>query len=404
MAELMDLGFDKSRNRVREQPPVAPDPDAALVASAEPQIDEIDEEGGAGKTIRVSGEVKTSPRPKARPTVADVPAEVAIAMAEGIEGALAEANTPPAPAGTLDFQADAIAAGEAPAEPAPETTALAALDEPDTDAAVAAALAAPADAAPNTEPAAIALAADDPAPLPPGSLEAQAAALATGAPVEEVAGETALAVLPVADESGLADLKPVPRPETLAVAATEPAIAADALQPETVELPVELAAAEPAPELVVTDSGLETDTLPLGEVSAVETVSAAAVAPVEVAQPAMLAASVAPIRRAPIFDTVEVAAAPEEAMEEAQEVVVMSTSGGRHFGVIVGDYPSRYEAERALLKTALAESATLHESLRKPTQADGAWRASFMGLTEDQAELACRRLRARAVPCETVGG
>jgi D-alanyl-D-alanine carboxypeptidase len=404
MAELMDLGFDKSRNRVREQPPVAPDPDAALIASAEPQIDEIDEEGGAGKTIRVSGEVKTSPRPKARPTVADVPAEVAIAMAEGIEGALAEANTPPAPAGTLEFQADAIAAGEAPAEPAPEATALAALPEPDTDAAVAAALAAAPAAAPDAEPAATELAAADPAPLPPGSLEAQAAALATGAPVEEVAGETALAALPVADESGLADLKPVPRPEALAVAATEPAIAPDALQPETAEVPVELAAADPAPELVVTDSGLEADTLPLGEVSAVETVSAAAVAPAEVAQPAMLAATVAPTRRAPIFDTVEVAAAPEEAVEEAQEVVVMSTSGGRHFGVIVGDYPSRYEAERALLKTALAESATLHESLRKPTQADGAWRASFMGLTEDQAELACRRLRARAVPCETVGG
>ncbi len=70
----------------------------------------------------------------------------------------------------------------------------------------------------------------------------------------------------------------------------------------------------------------------------------------------------------------------------------------------VGDYPSRHDAERALLKTALAESATLNEGLRKTTQADGAWRASFMGLTEDQAELACRRLRARAVPCETVGG
>jgi D-alanyl-D-alanine carboxypeptidase len=404
MAELMDLGFDKSRNRVREQPPVAPDPDAALIASAEPQIDEIDEEGGAGKTIRVSGEVKTSPRPKARPTVADVPAEVAIAMAEGIEGALAEANTPPAPAGTLDFQADAIAAGEAPTEPAPEATALAALPEPDTDAAVAAALAAAPAAAPVAEPAVTELAAADPAPLEPGSLEAQAAALATRAPVEEVADETALAALPALDESGLADLKPVPRPEALAVAATEPAIAPEALQPETLEVPVELAAADPAPELVVTDSGLEADTLPLGEVSAVETVSAAAVAPVEVAQPAMLAATVAPTRRAPIFDTVEVAAAPEDVVEEAQEVVVMSTSGGRHFGVMVGDYPSRYEAERALLKTALAESATLHESLRKPMQADGAWRASFMGLTEDQAELACRRLRARAVPCETVGG
>ena len=99
MAELMDLGFDKAKNRVREQPPVAPDPDAALVASAEPLIDEIDDEGGAGKTIRVSGEVKVSPRPKARPTVADVPAEVAIAMAEGIEGALPKPPpSPPPPA------------------------------------------------------------------------------------------------------------------------------------------------------------------------------------------------------------------------------------------------------------------------------------------------------------------
>jgi 2-keto-4-pentenoate hydratase/2-oxohepta-3-ene-1,7-dioic acid hydratase in catechol pathway len=91
-------------------------------------------------------------------------------------------------------------------------------------------------------------------------------------------------------------------------------------------------------------------------------------------------------------------------VEESQEVVVvMSTSGGRHFGVNVGEFPSRYEAEKALLKTALAESATLNDGLRKTTQSGGAWRASFMGLTEEQAELACRRLTARAIPCETVG-
>ena len=108
-----------------------------------------------------------------------------------------------------------------------------------------------------------------------------------------------------------------------------------------------------------------------------------------------------PKRQAPIFDAVETA---EVAADAEEVVVVMSTSGGRHFGVNVGEYPSRYEAEKALLKTALAESATLNEGLRKTTQSGGAWRASFMGLTEDQAELACRRLSARAVPCETVGG
>ena len=129
---------------------------------------------------------------------------------------------------------------------------------------------------------------------------------------------------------------------------------------------------------------------------------AAAVAPPEIE---MAAATVsAPKRQAPIFDAVT---APEEevAAEESQEVVVvMSTSGGRHFGVNVGEFASRYDAEKALLKTALAESATLNEGLRKTTQSGGAWRASFMGLTEEQAELACRRLSARAIPCETVGG
>jgi D-alanyl-D-alanine carboxypeptidase len=116
----------------------------------------------------------------------------------------------------------------------------------------------------------------------------------------------------------------------------------------------------------------------------------------------LAAATVAPKRQAPIFDAVETAETPAE--EKQEVVVVMSTSGGRHFGVNVGEYPSRYEAERALLKTALAESATLNEGLRKTSQAGGAWRASFMGLTEEQAELACRRLSARAIPCETVGG
>jgi len=409
MAELMDIGFDKSRNRVREQPPIAPDPDAALIASADPQIDEIDEEGGAGKTIRVSGEVKSSPRPKPRPAVPTVPADVAIAMADGINGALAEATTPPAPPGTLDFQAEAIATDKPSADIAPEATALAALPEPDTDAAVAATLAAVTAAeAPAAVPAEAALAATEEAPLPPGSLEAQAAALSEGQPPAEVPGETALAALPTVTDPALADLKPARRPETLATAAMvpgqEPSLSTDSLQPATAATSTQVAAADAIPELVVTDPEQEADGTVPGEVTAVETVSATAVAPASVAQPAPLAASVVPVRRAPIFDAVEVAAAPEEAAEEVQEVVVMSTSGGRHFGVMVGDYPSRYEAERALLKTALAESATLHESLRKPTQSNGAWRASFMGLTEDQAELACRRLRARAVPCETVGG
>jgi D-alanyl-D-alanine carboxypeptidase len=116
----------------------------------------------------------------------------------------------------------------------------------------------------------------------------------------------------------------------------------------------------------------------------------------------MEVAAAMPKRSAPIFDAVEVS--DPKAEDDEQVVVVMSTSGGRHFGVNVGEFPSRYDAEKALLKTALAESATLNDGNRRTTQTDGKWRASFMGLTEEQAELACRRLSARAIPCETVGG
>ena len=368
MRDLMDLAFDKARNRVKEQPPVAPEalpPDEALIASAEPEIDEIDAEGGAGKTIRVSGEVKVSLRPKRRPDLPEVPDTVAVAMAEGIAGALAEATAEPAPEGTLDFQAEAIAAGE----PAPV-------------------LAEAAPAAGVTDPT---------------SLDAQAAALAAGLPPAET---------PPPAEVALAEVKPMPRPADLAPDSPEPAVLAEAEAPAEETAPEvtvpETLLAEAAPEVVVTDPGTPEVAVdlaalapeaaadePLPGVTDVETVAAPALLPPDVA-------ATAPTRRAPIFDLAEVA--PEPAPEPQEVVVVMSTAGGRHFGVNVGEFPSRYDAERALLKTALAESATLNEGLRKTTQSGGAWRASFMGLTEEQAELACRRLRARAVPCETVGG
>lgn len=395
MAELMDLGFGKAKSNVKEQPPVAAAVEDALVASLETGIDEIDAEGGAGKIVRVSGEVKTSPRPKARPVVPSVSDEVAIAMAEGIDGALAEATAEPAPAGTLEFQAEAME-GAAPAvEP---EVALAAADLPEVTP----------DVAPEATVEEIAVATADPAIVTdaPGSFEAQAAALASGA----APTETQVAALPPAEEvipvaeadPALAALKPKARPEEMLVQLATAEPAAEPQAPVVEEVVV--AEAAPEPELVVTDPGTEIAAAEpatlLAEVTGVESVAApATVGPTSVE----LAAVVPAKRSAPIFDAVEtVEPAAAEADEEV--VVVMSTSGGRHFGVNVGEYPSRYEAEKALLKTALAESATLNDGLRKTTQSGGAWRASFMGLTEEQAELACRRLSARAVPCETVGG
>jgi D-alanyl-D-alanine carboxypeptidase len=413
MMELMDIGFGKAPNNAKEKPPVAAAVEDALVASLDTGIDEIDAVGGAGKTVRVSGEVKTSPRPKPRPGIPAVPDEVVVAMNAGIEDALAEATAEPAPEGTLEYQAAAMATGEAPAE-APTSVAAAALPEAAVEELVAEAAVPPVgEAALAAAPieGEVALAAADPAitlPAEPGTFEAQAAALEAGAaPAESVAAALPEALPTTEADPTLAGMKPRARPEE--VAAT---VVAEAAAPAEAPLPTEavvVAEAAPEPELVVTDPGTEValaeEAAPLlDEVTEVETVAGAAnLAPPEIELAAATIAAPLPKRQAPIFDAVAVEE-PAPTDENQEVVVVMSTSGGRHFGVNVGEYSSRYDAERALLKTALAESATLNAGLRKTSQSGGKWRASFMGLTEEQAELACRRLSARAIPCETVGG
>lgn len=90
--------------------------------------------------------------------------------------------------------------------------------------------------------------------------------------------------------------------------------------------------------------------------------------------------------------------------QRAQQVVTrVSTSGGRHWGVNVGRYPSRFAAEKMLLKTALAEMATLDGSLRKVVRRPQGFDANFLGMTREGADLACRRLAARNVSCFMIG-
>ncbi|GAB1364770.1 D-alanyl-D-alanine carboxypeptidase family protein [Rhodobacter sp.] len=115
MVELMDIGFGAARNNVRERvPEAAPLPaDEPLVASATAPVDEPGVEGGSAKTIRISGEVVRSPRPKGRPGQAEtvaiaeavaesaVPDEVALAIAASVNDALGEALAEPPPKAPL---------------------------------------------------------------------------------------------------------------------------------------------------------------------------------------------------------------------------------------------------------------------------------------------------------------
>lgn len=84
-------------------------------------------------------------------------------------------------------------------------------------------------------------------------------------------------------------------------------------------------------------------------------------------------------------------------------VTRVSTSGGRLWGVNVGRYSSQHQAERVLLKTALKEMTTLDGSLRKVVRRNTGFDANFVGMSQQTAELACRRLQARDITCNTLG-
>lgn len=100
----------------------------------------------------------------------------------------------------------------------------------------------------------------------------------------------------------------------------------------------------------------------------------------------------------------EVMLASHGAPQDEQEIVTrLSTSGERHWGINVGRYTSRYQAEKTLLRTALSEMETLDGTLRKVVRTKRGFDANFMGMTEDTADLACRRLKARNVTCKLLG-
>lgn len=89
--------------------------------------------------------------------------------------------------------------------------------------------------------------------------------------------------------------------------------------------------------------------------------------------------------------------------QEAEVVTRLSTSDGRHWGINVGRFRSEHVARKTLLKTALAESATLDGALRKVIESKRGFDANFMGLSRDTAELACKRLQARQMTCFMIG-
>lgn len=125
--------------------------------------------------------------------------------------------------------------------------------------------------------------------------------------------------------------------------------------------------------------------------------------PVQATAQAAVSESMRPAVRPRALLAAAVAARPAAQVPTQEIVTRASTSGGRHWGVNVGRYPSRFKAQKILLKTALTEMATLDGSLRKVVRHPRGFDANFLGLDRDTAELACRRLQARNIECNMIG-
>lgn len=80
----------------------------------------------------------------------------------------------------------------------------------------------------------------------------------------------------------------------------------------------------------------------------------------------------------------------------------VSTSEPRMWGINIGRYSSAFDAERVLMQTALADITALDGAVRKVRPVSGGFDAQFLGMTREQADLACRRLQARDRLCFTL--
>ncbi|WP_370285444.1 serine hydrolase [Phaeobacter sp. B1627] len=293
IAELLDLGFRRAPSYAKLQKPSLP----PYLGNGGLQVAEGDSNGVAGRTIRVSGVVSATPRPRSRPVIApapDIDPAVLVAAASVPDAATTEVET-------------------------------ARVDEAET--------------------------------------EVQLASLDTDALQSGINS----AILEVTEVSEVSVPQPRSRPDITARTDAESAGAAPAEDPAS-RLKAEI---RTAVAKSVTAPATPTQRRYTG--------------PRPQARPASFETRTASLAEEPVV------------------VTRISTSGGRYWGVNVGRYTTRFQAEKILLRTALSEMETLDGSLRKVVQSPRGFDANFLGMTREGAERACSRLKSRNVTCETLG-
>ena len=248
---------------------------------------------------------------------------------------------------------------------------------------------------------------------PPGAV---ASYDTSGAPENDDAAPAAVATAPAVETpravpaSGqvAVALRPKARPAVRTTAAT-PEPDTEGVSADVIESVLAQALDIEAPDQAVPDTSEQTPVTELAFLSAPdaqpETLQALAGSQVDRLQNEIDNTILAPEERPAEIIMTAAAIAPSETAEPgpAEVVTRVSTSGGGHWAISLGSHASHGAAERFLLQAAIAEAGTLDGALRRIEQRSGGYEATFIGLTRDQADLACRRFQARGTTCFTLG-
>lgn len=232
-----------------------------------------------------------------------------------------------------------------------------------------------------------------------------AAVVQTPAAPAAMPAATPPAVAKPAPTGGLAlagSARPASRPGRAATVAVAPEAVEPAAQSPSLAAPVLSQSPRPAPAprsrsastaAAVTSAGAEPRAIARAVADAVPRNGATSLS---------LLASPSPKPRS---ETVILAAMGEGdlAEPEALEIVSRPANSGRNWGVTLGMFTSKAEAERLLLRSALQDGAILVGAARHVADTSRGFQPSFANLTRANADLVCERFISRAQDCQVVG-
>ncbi|WP_410217910.1 D-alanyl-D-alanine carboxypeptidase family protein [Paracoccus sp. (in: a-proteobacteria)] len=261
---------------------------------------------------------------------------------------------------------------------------------------------APTPAATQPEPQRLVLQASPPPSTRPAAAASTLVAAAPAAQLdltEALRRATEAAAPPAAPGVALASSnRPVRRPGSTGMAIEEAIASAVASDPEpasaSLAKPVLAASNRPAPSPRRSAS-----------TAAVEPAEPAPAAETEVAKAPVgnLSLDSSPSPR-PRSETVILAAMGEgdQVAPETLEVVRRPADSGRNFGVSLGVYRSKSEADRLLLSLALQDGGIFGQARRHVADTKKGFEPRFVNLSKGYAELACERIRTRAQDCTVI--